>query len=98
MDRKSKRTVISLEDEQPQLDFEEAEHSLPFTFPEYQRDLIIPRITAGATDLGIVAAVFLLFLVTTFGNKGKSPMRHELPALHPHASLRWSRSIFFCSC
>jgi uncharacterized RDD family membrane protein YckC len=67
MDRKSKRTVISLEDEyQPQLDFEEAEHSLPFTFPEYQRDLMIPRITAGATDLGIVAAVFLLFLVTTF--------------------------------
>jgi uncharacterized RDD family membrane protein YckC len=67
MDRKSKRTVISLEDEyQPQLDFEEAEHSLPFTFPEYQRDLIIPRITAGATDLGIVAAVFLIFLVTTF--------------------------------
>ena len=67
MDRKSKRTVISLEDEyQSQLDFEEAEHSLPFTFPEYQRDLIIPRITAGATDLGIVAAVFLLFLVTTF--------------------------------
>jgi uncharacterized RDD family membrane protein YckC len=66
MDRKSKRTVISLEDEQPQLDFEEAEHSLPFTFPEYQRDLIIPRITAGATDLGIVAVVFLLFLVTTF--------------------------------
>ena len=66
MDRKSKRTVISLEDEQPQFDFEEAEHSLPFTFPEYQRGLIIPRITAGATDLGIVAAVFLLFLVTTF--------------------------------
>jgi uncharacterized RDD family membrane protein YckC len=67
MDRKSKRTVISLEDEyQPQLDFEEAEHSLPFTFPEYQRDLIIPRITAGATDLGIVAAVFVIFLVTTF--------------------------------
>lgn len=67
MDRKSKRTVISLEDEcQPELDFEEAEHSLPFTFPEYQRDLIIPRITAGATDLGIVAAVFLIFLVTTF--------------------------------
>ena len=67
MDRKSKRTVISLEDEyQSKLDFEEAEHSLPFTFPEYQRDLIIPRITAGATDLGIVASVFLLFLVTTF--------------------------------
>lgn len=67
MDRKSKRTVISLEDEyQSQLDFEEAEHSLPFTFPEYQRDLIIPRITAGATDVGIVAAVFLLFLVSTF--------------------------------
>ena len=49
-ERKSKRTVISIEDYQPQLDFEEAEHSLPFTFPEYQRELIAPRIAAGLTD------------------------------------------------
>lgn len=66
MDRKSKRTVISLEDEnQQQLDFEEAAHSLPFTFPEYQRELIVPRVMAGATDFGIVAAIYLIFLITT---------------------------------
>ena len=67
MDRKSKRTVISLEDNyQQQLDFEEAAHSLPFTFPEYQRDLIGPRFLAGVTDFVIVAAIFLIFLLTTF--------------------------------
>ena len=67
MDRKSKRTVISLEDQfQQQLDFEEASHSLPFTFPEYQRELIVPRIMAGLTDIGIVAGVYLIFLITTF--------------------------------
>jgi uncharacterized RDD family membrane protein YckC len=66
MDRKSKRTVISIENEhQPGLDFEEAEHLLPFTFPEYQRQMIVPRITAAMTDIGIVAAVYLIFLVTT---------------------------------
>jgi uncharacterized RDD family membrane protein YckC len=66
-ERRSKRTVISIQDEQqPQLDFEEAEHFLPFTFPEYQRDLIGSRIAAGVTDLAIVAAVYLIFLVTTF--------------------------------
>jgi uncharacterized RDD family membrane protein YckC len=67
MDRKSKRTVISLEDQfQQQLDFEEASHSLPFTFPEYQRELIVPRIMAGLTDIGIVAGAYLIFLITTF--------------------------------
>src|SRR5438045_3871153 len=66
MDRKSKRTVISLEnDDQQQLDFEEAAHLLPFTFPEYQRDLIVPRLMAFATDFGIVAAIYLIFLITT---------------------------------
>ena len=66
MDRKSKRTVISIENEhQPELDFEEAEHFLPFTFPEYQRKLIVPRISAGVTDVAIVAAVYLIFLITT---------------------------------
>ena len=67
MERKSKRTVISIEGEyQPRLDFEEAAHSLPFTFPEYQSELIVPRIAAGLTDFCIVAAIYLIFLVTTF--------------------------------
>jgi uncharacterized RDD family membrane protein YckC len=66
MDRRLKRTVISISDEhQPQLDFEVAEHLLPFTRPEYQRDLLVPRLLAGLMDLGIVASIFLIFLVTT---------------------------------
>ncbi|PYS41877.1 MAG: hypothetical protein DMG14_05820 [Acidobacteria bacterium] len=66
-DRKSKRTVISIEnDYQTQLDFDEAQRSLPFTFPEYQRELILPRIAAGVIDLAIVAAAYLIFLVMTF--------------------------------
>ena len=67
MDRKSKRTIISLEDmNQQQLDFDEASHMLPFTFPEYQRELMIPRLAAGMTDAAIVGAIFLIFLATTF--------------------------------
>lgn len=65
MERKSKRTVISIEEYQPELDFEEAEHSPGFTFPEYQRDVIVPRITAGLLDLAIVAVVYLLFIGAT---------------------------------
>src|SRR5262249_21335515 len=58
--------VISIQDEhQPQLDFEEAEHLMPFTFPEYQRDLMFPRFTAGVTDLIIVAIVYSVFVITT---------------------------------
>ncbi len=64
-ERKSKRTVISIEEYQPRLDFEEAEHSLPFTFPEYQRELLGPRIIAGLVDFGIVALVYVLFLMAT---------------------------------
>ena len=66
MERKAKRTVISIEEHQPHLDFEEAENLLPFTFPEYQRDLIGARIAAGITDVGIVAVVYLIFVITTF--------------------------------
>jgi uncharacterized RDD family membrane protein YckC len=67
MDRKAKRTVISIEDRfQQQLDFEEAAHSLPFTFPEYQRQLIVPRLMAGLADFAIVAAIYLIFLLATF--------------------------------
>jgi len=65
IERKSKRTVISIDECQPKFDFEEAAHSLPFTFPDYQRDLIISRIGAGLLDLGIVAAVFLIFIAVT---------------------------------
>jgi uncharacterized RDD family membrane protein YckC len=66
MERKAKRTVISLEEYQPHFDFEVAEQSPPFTFPEYQRELIIARITAGVVDLGVVAVIYAIFLLTTF--------------------------------
>jgi uncharacterized RDD family membrane protein YckC len=61
-----KRTVISIQEYQPEFDFEEAEHAPAFTLPEYQRELVIPRITAGITDLAIVAAVYVIFLATTY--------------------------------
>lgn len=66
MDRKAKRTVISIEDHQQALDFDEAAHALPFMFPEYQQELIVPRIVAGLIDLGIVAAVYVVFVLLTF--------------------------------
>jgi uncharacterized RDD family membrane protein YckC len=66
MERKAKQTVISIEEYQPHFDFEEAEQSPSFTFPEYQRELIIRRITAGAVDLAVVAAIYVIFLLTTF--------------------------------
>ena len=65
MERKQKRTIIALEEYQPALNFEEAEHSQTFSFPEYQRELLFPRLAAGAADLLIVAAIYLLFLLTT---------------------------------
>jgi uncharacterized RDD family membrane protein YckC len=65
MERK-KRTVISIPDVQPELDFAEAEHSPPFTFPEYQRGLIGPRFLAGTTDFGIVGLIYLAFVTITF--------------------------------
>src|SRR5262245_41146173 len=66
MDRKSKRTVISIEESQPGFDFEEAEHSQPFTFPEYQRKLITSRFVAGVADFAIVAFIYSIFIVTTY--------------------------------
>lgn len=66
MERKPKRTVISIEEHQPGLDFDEAEHSPPFTFPEYQRDLLRLRIAAGVTDFAIVALIYSIFIVTTY--------------------------------
>src|SRR2546430_2432733 len=61
-----KRTIISIQECQPKFDFEEAEHLPQFTIPEYQRQLMGSRIAAGVTDLMIVAAVYVIFLVTTY--------------------------------
>ena len=66
MDRKSKRTVISIQEYQPELDFEEADHSPPFTFPEYQRDLLASRLVAGLEDFAIVALIYGIFIITTY--------------------------------
>ena len=61
-----KRTVISIQEYQPEFDFEEAAHSPQFTFPEYQQQLLGQRIAAGVTDLAIVAVVYAIFLLTTY--------------------------------
>jgi uncharacterized RDD family membrane protein YckC len=61
-----KRTIISIQEYQPEFDFEEAEHVPPFTLPEYQRTLLLPRITAGLTDLTVVAVIYLIFLAVTY--------------------------------
>ena len=66
INKMKKRTVISIRENQPEFDFEEAEHAPQFTFPEYQRQLLGPRIAAGVTDLTIVAAVYIIFLATTY--------------------------------
>ena len=66
MDKKSKRTVISIDEYQPELDFEEAENSPPFTFPEYQRGLVAPRLMAGAVDFAIVALTYSIFIIATY--------------------------------
>jgi uncharacterized RDD family membrane protein YckC len=60
-----KRTVISIQEHQPRFDFEEAEHTPQFAVPEYQRQLVVPRIAAGIADLAIVAAVFVIFVAAT---------------------------------
>jgi len=61
-----KRTIISIQEGQPAFDFEEAEHMPHFTFPDYQRELLVSRIAAGVTDLVIVAAIYMIFLLTTY--------------------------------
>jgi uncharacterized RDD family membrane protein YckC len=66
MDRKIKRTIIDISQDQPELDFDEAALSLPFTFPEYQRSLIPARLKADLTDIGIVAGIYILFVAVTY--------------------------------
>src|SRR4029078_6564714 len=63
MDRKPRRIDISTR--QPELDFEEAEHTLPFTMPDYQRDLLPARFAAELTDFGIAAGVYAIFVIAT---------------------------------
>src|SRR5262245_36307269 len=66
MDRKMKRTIIDISQDQPELDFDEAALSPPFTFPEYQRSLLPARFTADLIDMGLVAVVYILFVVATY--------------------------------
>ena len=66
MDRKTKRTIIDITQDQSELDFDEAELSLPFTFPEYQRSLLGSRVLADMTDMGIVAVIYILFIAATY--------------------------------
>ena len=66
MDQGTKRTVISIQKHQPEFDFDEAEQSPSFTFPEYQGELLLPRIMAGLTDFGIAALVYCIFVITTY--------------------------------
>ncbi len=65
MERK-KRTVISIEEHQPELDFEEAEHSPSFTFPEYQGDILTSRLAAGLADFAIAGGIYLIFVIVTY--------------------------------
>jgi uncharacterized RDD family membrane protein YckC len=66
MDRKGKRTVIGITQQQPRFDFEEAAHSPEFTFPEYQRGLLVDRLSAGVADFVIIGAVFGIFVSATY--------------------------------
>ena len=66
MDRKTKRTIIDISQYQPGLDFDEAELSPRFTFPEYQRGLLNDRFAADLTDMGIVAGIYSLFVAATY--------------------------------
>jgi uncharacterized RDD family membrane protein YckC len=66
MERKTRRTVIDISENQSTLNFEEAELSQPFTFPQYQKDLLFRRLVADCLDFAIVAAIYLIFIAVTF--------------------------------
>ena len=83
MDRKIKRTIIDISQDQTELDFDEAALSLPFTFPEYQRSLLSSRLLADLTDMGIVAAVYVLFIaVTYFQMPGGAPFDRRIVGVY----------------
>jgi len=66
MERKTRRTVIDIAQHQSTIDFDEAELSPPFTFPEYQKELLVRRFAADVIDIAIVAAVYLIFVGVTY--------------------------------
>jgi uncharacterized RDD family membrane protein YckC len=66
MERKARRTVIDIAQHQSTIDFEEAELSPPFTFPEYQKEILFSRFVADAIDIAIVAAIYLIFVAVTY--------------------------------
>jgi len=66
MERKSRRTVIDIAQHQATINFDEAELSPPFTFPEYQKELLIPRFAADIIDFAIVTGIYILFVVLTY--------------------------------
>jgi len=66
MERKARRTVIDIAQHQSTIDFEEAELSPPFTFPEYQKEILFSRFAADAIDIAIVAAIYLIFVAVTY--------------------------------
>src|SRR6185295_10421024 len=66
MERKTRRTVIDIAQHQSTIDFDEAELSQPFTFPEYQKELLFQRFAADFIDIGIAAAVYLIFVAVTY--------------------------------
>lgn len=66
MERKARRTVIDIAQHQSTINFEEADLSPPFTFPEYQKEILFSRFAADAIDIAIVAAIYLVFVAVTY--------------------------------
>ena len=66
MERKARRTVIDIAQHQAKIDFEEADLSPPFTFPEYQKEILYARFIADAIDIAIVGAIYLVFVAVTY--------------------------------
>jgi len=66
MERKARRTVIDIAQHQATIDFEEADLSPPFTFPEYQREILYSRLIADVMDIAIVTAIYLVFVAVTY--------------------------------
>jgi len=66
MERKTRRTVIDISENQSTLNFEEAALSQSFTFPQYQKELLFARLVADCVDFAIVTMVYLIFVAITF--------------------------------
>jgi uncharacterized RDD family membrane protein YckC len=66
MERKARRTVIDIAQHQATIDFEEADLSPPFSFPEYQQEILTSRFVADAIDIAIVTAIYFIFVAVTY--------------------------------